>query len=189
MTPAEFARVFDWYIADLPQNSTFQQEIHRWSTFCQDLKDKPSSLFDVLILADPDYYLNIREMFHILLTMPIDILRCRLFPLYFFLFLTEARLPQWMLRLWSKTCAINLHLCCIMVSLDFIASALQWNSSFDHANRIRSMWTIFFWRVVSKATEQNNNGRGQIKWTSIIACSKSRKCWQGQNTRQIRYGQ
>jgi hypothetical protein len=76
MTPAEFARVFDWYIADLPQNSTFQQEIHRWSTFCQDLKDKPSSLFDVLILADPDYYLNIREMFHILLTMPIGSVPC-----------------------------------------------------------------------------------------------------------------
>ena len=76
MTPAEFARVFDWYIANLPQNSTFQQEIHRWSTFCQDLKDKPSSLFDVLILADPDYYLNIREMFHILLTMPIGSVPC-----------------------------------------------------------------------------------------------------------------
>ena len=34
MTPAEIARVFDWYNADLPQNATFQQEIHRWSTFC-----------------------------------------------------------------------------------------------------------------------------------------------------------
>ena len=37
LTPAEIARVFDWYSADLPQNATFQQEIHRWSTFCQDL--------------------------------------------------------------------------------------------------------------------------------------------------------
>ena len=52
MTPAEIARVFDWYSADLPQNVTFQKEIHRWSTFCQDLKDKPSSIFDAFILAD-----------------------------------------------------------------------------------------------------------------------------------------
>ena len=37
MTPAEIVRVFDWYSADLPQNATFQQEIHHWSTFCQDL--------------------------------------------------------------------------------------------------------------------------------------------------------
>ena len=37
MTPAEIVRVFDWYSADLPQNATFQQEIHCW-TFCQDLK-------------------------------------------------------------------------------------------------------------------------------------------------------
>ena len=39
MTPAEIERVFDWYSADLPQNATFQQEIHRWSMFRQDLKD------------------------------------------------------------------------------------------------------------------------------------------------------
>ena len=32
MTPAEIARVFDWYSTDLPQNATFQQEIYRWST-------------------------------------------------------------------------------------------------------------------------------------------------------------
>ena len=71
MTPAEIARVFDWYSADLPQNATFQQEIHRCSNFCPDLKDKASSLFDAFILADPDYYPSIREIFHILLTMPI----------------------------------------------------------------------------------------------------------------------
>ena len=76
MTPAESARVFDWYIADLPQNATFQQEIHRWSNFCQNFKDKPSSLFDAFILADPDYYSNIREFFHILLTMPIRSVPC-----------------------------------------------------------------------------------------------------------------
>jgi hypothetical protein len=76
MTPAEIARVFDWYSADLPQNATFQQEIHRWSTFCQDLKDKPSSLFEAFIFADPDYYPNIREIFHILLTMPIGSVPC-----------------------------------------------------------------------------------------------------------------
>jgi hypothetical protein len=69
MTPVEIARVFDWYSADLPQNAPFQQEIHRWSMFCQDLKDKPSSLSDAFILADLDYYSNIREIFHILLTM------------------------------------------------------------------------------------------------------------------------
>jgi hypothetical protein len=63
MTPAEIARVFDWYSADLPQNATFQQEIHRWSTFCQDLKDKPSSLLVAFILADSDYYPNIHESY------------------------------------------------------------------------------------------------------------------------------
>jgi len=76
MTPAEIARVFDWYSADLPQNTTFQQEIHRWSTFCQDLKDKPSSISDAFILADPDYYPNIRETFHILLNMPMGSVPC-----------------------------------------------------------------------------------------------------------------
>jgi hypothetical protein len=53
-------------------NATFQQEIHRWSTFYQDLKDKPSSIFDAFILADPDYYPKIRETLHILLTMPME---------------------------------------------------------------------------------------------------------------------
>ena len=43
MTPAEIARIFDWYSADLP---------NFWSTFCQDLKDKPSSLSDAFILTD-----------------------------------------------------------------------------------------------------------------------------------------
>ena len=76
MTPAEIEKVFDWYSADLPQNATFQREIHRWSTFCQDLKDKPSSLSNAFILADTDYYPNIREIFHILLTMPIGSIPC-----------------------------------------------------------------------------------------------------------------
>jgi hypothetical protein len=31
---SEIVRVIDWYSADLHQK-TFQQEIHRWSTFCQ----------------------------------------------------------------------------------------------------------------------------------------------------------
>jgi hypothetical protein len=48
--------------------------------------------------------------------------------------------------------------------------------------------TIFFRFESSKAMEQNNNGRGQTKRTSIIAHSQRRKCWQGQNTRQIWYG-
>ena len=77
MTPAEIARVFDWYSVDLPQNATFQQEIHRWSMFCQDLKDKPSYLFVAFILVDSDYYPNIREIFHILLlTMPMGSVPC-----------------------------------------------------------------------------------------------------------------
>ena len=41
--------------------------------------------------------------------------------------------------------------------------------STNYANKIHTMWTIFFWRGEFKATEQNNNdGRGQVKWTSII---------------------
>ena len=77
MTPAEIEKVFDWYSADLPQNATFQREIHHWSTFCQNLKDKPSSLFVAFILADSDYYPNIREIFHILLlTMPMGSVPC-----------------------------------------------------------------------------------------------------------------
>ena len=58
ITPAEIARVFDWYIADLPQN-TFQQEIHRRGTYVL----SRSSLSD-------------REIFHILLTMPIGSVPC-----------------------------------------------------------------------------------------------------------------
>ena len=65
MTPAEIAQVFDWYSADLPQNATFQQEIHCWM-FYQDLKDKPSSVSHAFISADR-YYPNIKEIFHILL--------------------------------------------------------------------------------------------------------------------------
>ena len=78
MTPAEIVRVFDWYSAYLPQNATFQQEIHCW-TFCQDLKDKPSSVSHAFISADPyyRYYPNIHEIFHILLlTMPIGSIPC-----------------------------------------------------------------------------------------------------------------
>ena len=44
MTPAEIARVFDWYSVNLHQNATFQQEIYLWSRFCQDLKDRPGLL-------------------------------------------------------------------------------------------------------------------------------------------------
>ena len=71
MTPAEIKKFFDWYSADLPQNATFQREIHRLIQ-----KDKPSSLFVAFILADSDYYPNIREIFHILLTMPIGSVPC-----------------------------------------------------------------------------------------------------------------
>jgi hypothetical protein len=40
--------------------------------FRQDLKDKPSSLFVAFILVDPDYYPNIREIFH----MPMGSVPC-----------------------------------------------------------------------------------------------------------------
>jgi len=40
------------------------------------LKDKPSSLFVAFILVDSDYYPNIREIFHILLTMPMGSVPC-----------------------------------------------------------------------------------------------------------------
>ena len=50
--------------------------------------------------------------------------------------------------------------------------------STNHANRIHTMRTIFFCFEVSNAMEQNNNGRGQTKRTSIIiiAHSPRRKC-------------
>jgi len=45
--------------------------------FRQDLKDKSSSLFVAFILAESDYYPSIREIFHILLTMPIGSVPCK----------------------------------------------------------------------------------------------------------------
>ena len=111
---------------DLPQNATFQQEIHRWSMFRRDLKDKPSYLF---------------VAFH---------------------FGWLGLLPKH---------SRNLP-----------------HSTTNHANGIRTMWTVFFCFEVSKAMEQNSNRRGQTKRTSIIAHSQRRKCWQGQNTTQILYG-
>jgi hypothetical protein len=46
----------DWYSAEISQNATFQQEMHHhWSTLCQDLKDKPSSLSDAFILENNDH--------------------------------------------------------------------------------------------------------------------------------------
>ena len=99
MTPAEIERVFDWYSADLPQNATFQREIHRWSTFRQDLKDKPSSLFVAFILADSDYYPNIHEIFNILLTMPIGSVPC------------ERSIPALRrLKQWNRTAMVEYRL-------------------------------------------------------------------------------
>jgi hypothetical protein len=60
--------------------------------------------------------------------------------------------------------------------------------STNHANRIRTMWTTLFCFEASKATEQNNNGLGQTKRTSIISHLPRSKCWQGQNTRQFDTG-
>jgi hypothetical protein len=44
--------------------------------------------------------------------------------------------------------------------------------STNHANRIRTMWTIFFWFEASKAMEQNSNGRVQTKrtrsWRNVL---------------------
>ena len=78
MTPAEIARVFDWYSDDLLQNYNFSTG--NLSTGVGSVKilktSYASSLSDVFILADPDYYPNIREIFHILLTMPIESVPC-----------------------------------------------------------------------------------------------------------------
>ena len=78
MTPAEIARVFDWYSDDLLQNYNFSPG--NLSTGVGSVKilktSHASSLSDVFILADPDYYPNIREIFHILLTMPIESVPC-----------------------------------------------------------------------------------------------------------------
>ena len=56
ITSAEIARVFGWYSADLPRNATFQQEIHRLSTFCKDLNSFPlvQAFESVLISFDSD---------------------------------------------------------------------------------------------------------------------------------------
>ena len=99
MTSAEIEKVFDWYSADQPQNATFQREIHRWNTFCQDLKNKPSSLLVAFILADSDYYPNIREIFHILLTMPIGSVPC------------ERSIPALRrLKQWNRTAMVKYRL-------------------------------------------------------------------------------
>ena len=61
--------------------------------FCQDLKHKPSSLSslsDVFSLADSDYCPYIREVFHILLTMPIGSVPCERSS-----FSALSRLKQW----------------------------------------------------------------------------------------------
>ena len=57
---------------------------HSCNPFC-----KPSSLSDAFILAHPDYYPNIREIFHILLTMPIESVPCERS------FSALSRLKQW----------------------------------------------------------------------------------------------
>ena len=115
MTPAEIARVFDWYSADLPKIATFQQEIHRWSRFCQDLNDEPCIL-----------------------------------PIRCFHFGRPGLLSKYSRNLPHS----------------------------NHVNRIRTMWTTFFCFEASKATEQNNYGRGQTKQTSIIAHLPTYKCVQ-----------
>ena len=78
MTPAEIARVFDWYSADLLQNYNFSTG--NPSAGVGSVKilktSHASSLSDVFIVADPDYYPNIREIFHIPLTMPIESVPC-----------------------------------------------------------------------------------------------------------------
>jgi hypothetical protein len=78
VTPAEIARVFDWYSADLLQNYNFSTG--NPSAGVGSVKilktSHASSLSDVFIVADPDYYPNIREIFHIPLTMPIESVPC-----------------------------------------------------------------------------------------------------------------
>ena len=139
---------------DLPQNATFQQEIHRWSMFRQDLKDKPSYLFVAFILVDSDYYPNIREIFHILLlTMPMGSVPCE-----------RSFSALRYLKQWNRTAIVE-----------------------DRLNGPQGLDTIpppppstlkTTKKIVTSPCER----------TSIIAHSQRRKCWQGQNTRQIRYG-
>ena len=79
----------------------------------------------------------------------------------------------------------------ILADLDYYPNTMYSRNlphSTNHANRIHTMWTTLFCFEASKATEQNNYGRGQTKRTSIIAHLPRSKCWQDQNTRQIWYG-
>ena len=76
MTSIEMAKVFEWYSPDLPEGSTFQMEIQRWKDFCDDLNDTPKSLAESFVLSDPEYYPDIHEIFHILLTMPVGSVPC-----------------------------------------------------------------------------------------------------------------
>ena len=90
MTPVEIERVFAWYSVDLPQNATFQRESNAGVRSVKILKTSHSpSLFVAFILADSDYYPNIREIFHILLTMPIGSVPCERS------FSALRRLKQW----------------------------------------------------------------------------------------------
>jgi hypothetical protein len=76
MSSIEMAKVFEWYSPDLPEGSTFQMEIQRSKDFCDDLKDTPKSLAESFVLSDPEYYPNIHEICHILLTMPVGSVPC-----------------------------------------------------------------------------------------------------------------
>ncbi|CAC5419176.1 unnamed protein product [Mytilus coruscus] len=46
MSQIETAKIYEWYSSDLPDGdrSTYYMEIQRWMTFCNHLKDPPTSL-------------------------------------------------------------------------------------------------------------------------------------------------
>ena len=71
------------------------------------LKDKLSSLFVAFLLADSDYYPNIREIFHILLTMPIGSVPCERS------FSALRRLKQW-----NRTAMVEYRLALLHIHRD-----------------------------------------------------------------------
>ena len=69
----------DYFDVVIEEHKTARRMVHRSTAGEIDdkiLKKKPSSLSNAFILADLDYYSNIREIFHILLTMPIRSVPC-----------------------------------------------------------------------------------------------------------------
>ena len=136
MTPAEIESLTG--SVDLPQNATFQQEIHRWSMFRQDLKDKPSYLFVAFILVDSDYYPNIREIFHILLlTMPMRSVPCE-----------RSFSAVRYLKQWNRTAIVEDRLnglALLHIHRDVNVDRIKILDKFDTGNRRTAPPDLFFW--------------------------------------------